>query len=147
MRKLLLAVLLIGLAGGANSPPDWDDTTTTTARSPEGTWHLVRITRGGQDENAANWDMVFERDKYSWRVGGGGVAVEGNFKIELNRMPAQLDLIPGGKVPGNNNVYKAIFRIDGDVLLIGLFEPEREQRPRSFEDVNLKLLTFNRVKK
>jgi uncharacterized protein (TIGR03067 family) len=109
MRNLLVAVLLLGLAAGADSPKDWDDTTTTTAGSPEGTWHLVRITRGGVDENPANWNMVFDGDKYSWRMGGTTAVVEGNYKIDLNRTPAQLDLMPEGsfKATLSTNVFSA----------------------------------------
>jgi len=140
MRKPLLAVLLIALLTGADSPKEWDDATTMTMNL-EGTWQLVGLTRGGQAApNAGNWELVFRGDKYSWVMVGTPV-VEGNYKLSVARTPAQLDLMPNPNVTN-----RGICRVEGDKLTIALFEPENV-RPRSFGDANLKVLTLQRVKK
>jgi uncharacterized protein (TIGR03067 family) len=140
MRKSLLALLLIGLASGADSPKEWDDTT-TMALNLEGSWRLVGLMRSGVEApNPGNWDLDFHGDKYSWVMGGTPV-VTGTYKLSVARMPAQLDLMPNA-----TTTNRGICRVDGDVLTIALFEPENV-RPRSFGDANLKVLTLRRVKK
>ena len=133
-------VVVLGLLLGSDSPKDYDDR--IAPASLVGTWNLLRLTRNGQDDKAVEWNLVFRADTYSWV---GTVQVDGTYKINTGRTPAELDLSPM-VAPRQSKTSRCIFRIDGDTLLIALFEPETE-RPRSFGDKDIQTLTLQRVKK
>jgi hypothetical protein len=58
----------------------------------------------------------------------------------------RLRLIDVDEAREPGKAHRGIFRFDGDVLVIALFEPE-DVRPQSFSDKSLKVLTLKRVKK
>jgi uncharacterized protein (TIGR03067 family) len=136
--RLLLAVLLFPLLG-SGSPREYDDR--TQMANVEGTWRLVRVVRAGTVGQDPEWELVFRADgTYSWM---GPAQIGGTYKVDAGRAPAQIDLCATNDP---RRAHRGIFRFDGDVLLIALFEPE-DVRPQSFSDKNLKVLTLKRVKK
>jgi uncharacterized protein (TIGR03067 family) len=142
MKRILLlaSALLVAPLLGSDAERQLDNAT-TLAMNIEGKWHLVGLSRGGRQEMAPAYDMVFHAGgKYAWESGGMPI-VQGTYTAIADRLPGQLDLAP-------NNVVTArgIFRVEGDTLIIALHEPEGT-RPQGFGDDALKVLTLKRVKK
>jgi uncharacterized protein (TIGR03067 family) len=137
--------LLVGLALAVAAPALKD-------RTPEtwilGNWKLIEwISTGGAKSTIAEGTGVefFPDGKRIWHDGPGD-SEERSYKLYPKTIPVAIDLIraAGGQEP---TVHPAIFKIDGDKLVIVIGEPNGE-RPKTIDQANpYMLMRFERIVK
>ena len=143
MRRLsvLFAVLFVVLLFGSDSPKGYDDA--TEANNIEGTWRLTEI-NGDDGVSESHRYVTYHSGTYTidWNVGD---LWHGRYKIEPNRKPPHLDLIPSsGFLKGQT--IKGIYQLDGDKLRIAVMPGGEGPRPWGFNDKGVHIETYRRVK-
>src|ERR1700722_12121645 len=113
MRRLspLLAVLLVILLLGSDSPKDYDDRTEYVGI--EGMWRLTAYEFGGRKVKLPFQVVLIYRDETFVYKRSDGDTTQGNYRIDPSRNPAPLDLIPSsGNFKGQT--HKWIYQINND---------------------------------
>jgi uncharacterized protein (TIGR03067 family) len=137
---LLAGVLLSAVALGSDSPKEYDDA--MQVDKLEGTWEPV---------SAANFQVVFTYwnsvttfGAWRWNYQCGRESYSGTYKIDASHKPAFLDETSlDGSAKGATRLY--IYERNGDTLRLG-WSPNGD-RPKNFDNVDLPVITYKRVKK
>jgi uncharacterized protein (TIGR03067 family) len=144
MKKSLLGVLVIGLLVAADEKKD-DKKADDVKDKLKGTWTFVAKEEGGTKTPAdqlKDWTLTFEGDKVTFRR--GAQSKMGTYKLDTAQKPAQLDITPAD--PGDKPM-KMLVQLDGDDLKIAGPLQEGGERPKAFEDKNIRIITLKREKK
>lgn len=117
----------------------------------EGLWQGVAVERNGRldpDEQVKQFQIRFKGDKIVFNPEGENR--EHSFEIDPLAQPKAMDLIPGDGPAKGKRLPFAIYRLDGDKLMICIDkEGETGKRPREFKTTagdGLGLVTLERVK-
>jgi uncharacterized protein (TIGR03067 family) len=136
----LSSVLLCVLALGSDSPKEYDDRTEMVGI--EGTWRFTEFEVNGEKWKLSGQNvMIFHRKTYTYYV-SGGVTIDGNYRIDTTCKPPHLDYILWLRTVGTGEY---IYQIDGDTLKIG-FRTDAKGRPQGFNDKDIRIETYKRVK-
>ena len=142
---LLAGMLLVVLSVGSDSPSEYDGTV-TPPDDLSGSWKLVAVGSNTQVAPNVNWFsppvLTFHngnRVSFFWCE-----TISGELKADGFQRPGQLDLSWHENEKGDE---KFIYRRDGDTLHIGYLPDGNGARPKTFDDDNIRVLTFKRVKK
>ena len=140
MVLLLAGVLLSTVAMGSDSPKEYDDK--TTLNPLEGSWRLTEYSFRGQtgihpDELVLTYRGGFCTNKDS---------EPRRYCIAPSQTPAHLDWIELSG-PSKGETSKFIFQIKGDTLKMACFSGSSKTRPQVFNDDEVVIYTFKRVKK
>ena len=97
----------------------------------KGTWRIVAMEQDGEkapDDVVKKLDIqiIFEGNKYTEKI-DGKVAEDGTFKAEAGKLELN---ITSGKDKGKKQL--ALYKFEGDRLVIALAPPGAEMRPESF---------------
>jgi uncharacterized protein (TIGR03067 family) len=142
MRKSLLGVFVIGLllAADEKKPEDLKD-------KLKGVWNVVSMEADGKkapDEEFKGDTLTFEGDKATHEH--KGKKEPATFKLDATKKPAQLDIMPTDG-PEKGMTIKMILQLDGDTLKIAAGNGPTAERPKSFDDKNIMIITVKRAKK
>ena len=144
MKKYVLGVLAIGLLIAADDKKD-DEKKDDAKDKLKGTWTFVAMEEGGQKAAAdriKDWSLTFEDDKVMFKRGTG--TKMGTYKMDASQKPASLDITPSDPV---DKPMKMICMFDGDDLKIAGPLQEGGERPKGFDDKNIRVITLKREKK
>jgi len=145
---LLAGVLLCVVALGSDSPKEYDDATMQVDEL-QGTWRLVGCEFDGRKAAAPYPEVLtfcngtythkyYEHDTHS-----------GSYRIDPTHKPQHLDRIASsGSLKGRT--CRDIFQIDGDTLRIANMSDQLlndKRRPQGFNDDNVFVLVYKRVRK
>ena len=145
MRRVLFpfAVLLVLLLLGSDSPKEYDDTTENV--SIEGTWQIVSAGRGLQQTTVADRCIgIWQHGKWSYTQ-AKGYSTGGRYKIDSHRTPAALDEVQTTG-QGWQIERRFIYRIEGETLHTAFNPNNPLNRPRSFDEDGVYIVTWKRVK-
>ena len=134
------AVRLLILATGvlmAGDGPAKDDASKGDLDKLSGTWLTVSLVNDGKtlvDDKAPPKDgpttkLVYDGNKWKIKVGDKTVA-SGEFKINVTKMPREIDIMDESGVP-NNKTKLGIYELDGDTYKYCL-APAGKPRPTEF---------------
>jgi uncharacterized protein (TIGR03067 family) len=138
---LLAGALLSVVALGSDSPKEYDDK--TEMNDPvEGTWQLTQYELNGERLKLPFQVVMICHDGAITHKRSDGNTPRWNLRIDPARSPRHLDMIPLG---GARQSIKCIYQIDGDILRIGYRVGETD-RPQGFNEVNVAVQTYKRVK-
>lgn len=142
MRKCpaLLAVFVVALASGADSPKEYNDA--ATVAGIDGTWRLVSLEVDGRPERfESRGTLTYWAGRFTWPDGS-----RGTYRIDPSTNPAQLDetaSAPEVVVP----IWRNLYQRNGDTLRIAC-TLDQTIRPTSFAAAKgLTVFTYERVKK
>jgi uncharacterized protein (TIGR03067 family) len=144
MKKYMLGVLVVGLLIAADDKKD-DEKKDDAKDKLKGTWTFVAMEEGGQKAAAdrfKDWTLTFEGDKVTFKQGTR--TKMGTFKMDASAKPPQLDITPSDP---NDKPMKMIFMLDGEDLKIAGAMREGGDRPKGFDDKEIRVLTLKREKK
>ena len=103
------------------------------------------VSRGKPDNPPPGTTWTFAADgKSVLRIGGGKEMVEGTYKTDPKKDPAEIDITPGIKKEGT---MRGIYKVEGDTLTLCL--ADEEERPKAFDapaGAKRIVITFKRVK-
>src|SRR5262249_23260661 len=142
MKKALLGVVVFGLALAADEkkPDDVKD-------KLKGTWTIVALEADGKklsEDLVKGQTMTFDADKVTHEE--KGKKEPATFKIDPSQKPGHLDMTPT-EGPDKDKTVKMIFQLDGDTLKIAASTKEGGERPKSFDDKGIMIITLKREKK
>ncbi|MBM3997652.1 MAG: TIGR03067 domain-containing protein [Planctomycetes bacterium] len=110
----------------------------------KGAWKAVSLELDGK-KAPHDFTITFDGKKFTIQVEQRKGA--GTYKIDASKKPAELDLtITEGDVPDSVKPAKCIFELTGDTLRIGLIDPTPDQRPKSFDQRQVGIMTLRRNK-
>lgn len=143
MRRMLLAVVVVGLLLGADAAKD-------DKAKLQGKWQAVSSNRGGQDDpNAARHSMTFDKDTVVIKAGDRTI-VKGTFKLDPAKSPKHIDIaIEEGSDDVKGKTGRGIYELEGDTLKWAVAQPGEAERPTGFgstEGTRNMVVTLKRAK-
>jgi uncharacterized protein (TIGR03067 family) len=135
----LFAALLVLPSLGSDAPKEYDGATELDAL--QGTWRRIALKHDGRDVPLEGEEMIvtYLSGKFVWP---GNVV--GSYTVDTSRKPAHLTETIEGVL--RRRPEKSIYRIDGDTLQVGSATGQPRDWPHSFDDKNLVIVTYKRVK-
>ena len=139
----LLAVALLALPSpGSDSPKGYDGA--AEADDIQGTWELIAI--------ECNLETISHRECVATYRGGTHTVSYGHrdaiiwsYRLDTTHKPAHLDwVMPTGEFAGWTT--ECIYQIDGDMLRIAFNNGDDGKRPRGFDEAELFVTIYKRVK-
>ncbi|AWM36894.1 hypothetical protein GobsT_52360 [Gemmata obscuriglobus] len=114
----------------------------------QGKWKLIKGARAGKEYEHTEGDpeLVVEFKGRTWVL--NGVEKAEIVALDPSTDPKCLDLKSQEKARGDNVVDEAIFRLDGDALIVCLYQGSGKSRPSSFDipkDKDTILVVLKRV--
>jgi uncharacterized protein (TIGR03067 family) len=141
-RLSLFALLLVVPLLGSDSPRVENDA--TEIDDLDGSWRLQSITFNGKNVTEFRWVETYSGGTYTRELGG---VETGSYKCNRTRKPFQLDLTPR---PSTENVRRfskhRIYEVDRDTLRMA-WGTWPSERPTSFDQKDVVIATFTRVRK
>lgn len=138
----LFAVLMIGLLVFAA-----DKKTDDVNVKLKGIWTVVAVEEGGKkapDEDVRDRGQTMTFDGKIFTNDGVTPKLSGTYKIDVSKTPAELD-VTFTEGPAKS-VAKWIFQLNGDTLKIAAKGKKSEDRPKSFDDKDIAVVTLSRKK-
>jgi hypothetical protein len=140
MRRLLplVAVLLVGLLLGSDSPREFENAA-VTGDPLAGEWTRVGLVLDGADLGAPRWVFTFRGGKYTAHIGGApetGYYTVNGWRLQTVRT--------GGVACYSSGHF--LFRVEGDTLTFA-YHNGAAKRPDTFGGPGMAISTFKRVKK
>jgi len=139
--SLLFTVLVVVPLFGSDSPKEYGDR--TEADELQGIWQTVARESAGVRQADKGGVIHTFRDGQCWNCLVADPV--GAYRADASHSPARLDrteFLGGGKV----QTWKCIYRRDGDTLRIATTS-ETGRRPQSFDDKDIFIVTYQRIKK
>ena len=143
MKRGLLAALLVLPLLGSDSPKEYDDK--VEVAGIEGTWQMVDISDAGQkrEPGVERCIQIFRGGKWSYSE-AGRPSTAGTYTTDKTRVPAFLDESYGTSL---EEARKYIYRIEGDTLRTAFRNANEGERPTSFDEPRLYIMTWKRLAK
>ena len=141
---LLFAVLVVVPLLGSGSAQEYDDRTEYAAI--EGVWRLTECTQDGEQMPRSRLPIVvtLRGGKFTYDGGYRGIA-RGSYRAAKEGQLCHFDKDPVfGPYPCSPG--RCIYQIDGDTLRIAGFPGKNSKRPHGFEDENVIIEIYKRVK-
>ncbi len=142
MRKPLLCVLALVLLAGADSPKEYDDTT-IRIDNLVGAWKLVGMEQNGVAFGFSPIIETYHAGGFTTKNAKGVVTDEGTYKADRRLKPAHLE--ETSMTAQKGRTYRYLYQLDGDKLKIG-YKGDCSDRPKSFDEQDIIVLTFRREK-
>jgi uncharacterized protein (TIGR03067 family) len=142
--SLLFAVLFVVLLLGSDSPKEYDDRAEYV--TIEGAWRLTECTQNGEPMPLGRRPtvMTLRGGTLTFDTGYGHID-RGTYRAAPVRKLSHFDRVPVfGPFPCVS--ARCISRIDGDTLRIASFPGRDDERPRGFDDEDVIIETYKRVK-
>jgi uncharacterized protein (TIGR03067 family) len=143
-RQAIGLVLLTALA-----IPAWADDKAAEDEKLIGTWILQSVEMGPNKESLLEGGVtfVFSKGGKTTRKLKDLVDKEGTFTVAVSKEPKEIDLIGPKKEGKKQEITKAIYKIDGDTLIMAIpaTEPDGE-RPTAFDSKRAFVYTLKRQK-
>src|SRR5260370_32999216 len=125
---ILLAVLLVGLLLGSDSPKEYNDEIKTDGL--EGEWDKVDVLYGGQHlGRSGHPTLIIQRHQFTWQ--GGGETTPGNYTVDTKTKPAHTIQLPT-RGPCKGTTWKMVHQVEGDRLTIAYLGVMTEY-PKGFD--------------
>jgi uncharacterized protein (TIGR03067 family) len=144
MRRVVpfFVVLVVVPLFGSGAPQEYDDRTEYTAL--EGVWRLTECTQDGDQMPSIRRPTVITLRGGKFTYDDGHIK-RGSYRAANAGKLCHLDKVPiFGPYPCSP--ARCIYQIDGDTLRIAGFPGNSDKRPRGFEDENLIIEIYKRVK-
>jgi uncharacterized protein (TIGR03067 family) len=151
---MLATLLALALAAPADPPKEKELTEAAKKdlKKLEGVWKAVKGIKDGEEEtqNAGEEDLSIE-------FKGRTMLLKGKEYFEVTGLDTTTDpkfidfktVIAAGPLP-KGSVFEGIYKLDGDTLVLAVFEEGGTSRPTKFESAKgskVVLITFERQKK
>jgi uncharacterized protein (TIGR03067 family) len=134
----LCAVPLVALVLGSDAPREYDGATVPKDEL-EGTWRAVAVEiDGSRLRTKLPSELTFRAGR--WWIGDRNMTGAGSYTAEAGRKPAHLDIVTAA------DTNKYLYRIDGDTLRMARTK-NGDPRPRTFDDADLVVFIYQRVKR
>jgi uncharacterized protein (TIGR03067 family) len=151
MRHLIpLPVILAFVAVHASGDDKSDPAAAKEMKALAGSWKVVKAQLGGADITDQLKKLTFEvAEDGKYTASHDQEKDEGAFTVDLKKRPKVMAMKPTGG-PLKDKDVKAIYRLDGDTLLVCFDHENPETAPAKFESrpgTTLLLINYRREKK
>ncbi|HSQ55057.1 MAG TPA: TIGR03067 domain-containing protein [Gemmata sp.] len=143
----LITMLVFVCFTSAGAKPD--DANAAELKALVGKWKVASAELGGKDITEHLKEMKFEikaGGKYTAQV--GELKDDATFSVDLAKKPREMDVKPNGG-PQKGKIVKAIYKLEGDTLIICYDHDHAENRQSRFESkegTTVLLITYKREK-
>jgi uncharacterized protein (TIGR03067 family) len=140
-----LFVLMVAYLLACNQPGDRSKNEPTAL---EGTWQLESQETDGQmvpKEVAQMTQLIIQGNQFSTLIGGKPDGATVTFTIDASKNPKELDRT--AEYQGKKTVWKSIYELSEDTLRMAAFYPNRDERPKAFDQSGLTVLVYKRLKR
>ena len=114
----------------------------------EGTWQLESQETDGEmvpQPAVQMTQLIIQGNTFSTLIGGKPDGATVTFTVDASTNPKELDRT--AEYQGKRTVWKSIYELKEYSLRMAVFYPNRDERPKAFDQSGLTILVYKRLKR